>query len=185
MGWFILLGDSKTARSGWPVPLASQALQRDNRVYMPKNGGVEGATVATASAGIAAILANMPDDPDGDGPILVLMNWGANDMLAMPVQATFEANYLTIIDAVHTKWPTALIYLARPWRQGKATESTTLATYIANVRAARSSYTFLGMDERVWLEGGDNGATNSSDGVHYTTAGYTAAANAWTAVLFP
>jgi hypothetical protein len=39
------------------------------------------------------------------------------------------------------------------------------------------------MDERVWLEGGDDGATMTTDGVHYSSAGQTACAAAWQTVL--
>lgn len=97
------------------------------------------------------------------------MNWGANDLsVALPSQASWQNNYIAMIDLVHAKWPNARIWITRPWRRNKDADSATLHTWIDNVVAARSAYTFVGDDEAVWLKGSDDGATNTSDGVHYS-----------------
>lgn len=113
----------------------------------------------------------------------MLLNWGANDMVgSLPAQATWQNNYLSIIDAAHAKWPNATIWVMYPWRQGQDANATTLHGWINNVVAARSAYTFVGPDEAVWLKGGDDGATNGT--VHYTNpVGATAAAAAWKTTL--
>lgn len=131
------------------------------------SAGASGSTVNAYSVNVATHLAglNPPDQP-----IHVLINLGVNDMLGgLGAQATFEANYLTIVDAVHTKWPQSKIWLSRPWARNELTDANTVATWLANVAAARSGYTFVGDDERVWLENGDDGATRTTDGIHYST----------------
>ncbi len=122
---------------------------------------------------------------DGTEPVLhVLMNWGVNDIRFEAItEVTWKANYLYIIDAVHTKWPNASIWLMRPWVINENADSDMIAGWIADVVAARSSYTFLGPDERVWLKGADNGATHTSDGVHYDRSGKIEAANQWKTTL--
>jgi lysophospholipase L1-like esterase len=124
-------------------------------------------------------LANInPTEP----VIAVTMNWGANDVAAMPTESAFETNYETIIDAVHAKWPTATIRIMRSWRRGFDTESDTLATWINVIQAARP-FTVLGPDERIWLKAGDNGTTNTTDGVHYSTPGNIECAAQWKTAL--
>lgn len=123
----------------------------------------------------------MSDSPQ---PIHVLLNWGANDMATtLPAQATWQNYYLTIIDAVHAKWPQAKVWIMYPWRQSQDANATTLHGWIDNVIAARSSFTFAGPDEAVWMKGADNGATQTVDGVHYSTTGNTTAANQWKAAF--
>jgi lysophospholipase L1-like esterase len=177
----MLQGDSKTANDTWVANVAnSLRAQSPAMGWYTKNAGAGGTTVATAAAAIATTLAAMPATTE---PVRVLMNWGANDVAALPAEATWETNYLTIIDATLVKWPQARIYLMRPWRQSFDTESDTLATRIGHLVAARPASVFLGPDERVWLKGSDNGVSETTDGVHYNALGTALAAAAWTAVL--
>ena len=138
------------------------------------NKGVPGATVASMATGIDALLATVSPGAAG-----VLINLGVNEMSALPAEATWRADYQTIIDAAHTKWPTATIWLARPWMRGYDAESDTLAGWIATLQAANAGYVSVGTDERVWMEGGDNGVTMTTDGVHYSAAGQTECAVQW------
>jgi hypothetical protein len=100
------------------------------------------------------------------------------------VGAEYQAALERVLDALHAKYPQAAVYVARPWRRGATLVEATndWATRIAAVVAARA-WAHLGHDERVWLEGGDDGATMSSDGVHYSAAGITECANQWKTVL--
>lgn len=125
-----------------------------------------GATVASYRADLAARLALSTVSPR-----FILANFGANDVAALPAEATWEADYLAVIDGFVAKWPTAKFVITRPWRRGYATECNTLATRIDHIVAARPDVAFVGDDERVWLEGGDNGATMTIDGTHYSAAG--------------
>ena len=149
------------------------------------NGGVGGSTVARAAASITTLLASLPDDSGTAFIPTVVMNWGVNDLYydAPLVEATWKANYLTIIDACAAKWPNAQIWLMKPWTRGSTTECNTLAGWIDAIVAARSTVANAGPDERTWLEGGDDGATMTSDGIHYSTAGHRECADEWYAAL--
>jgi lysophospholipase L1-like esterase len=116
-------------------------------------------------------------------PDFILLNIGANDVAALPAQATWEANLATCLDAWHTKWPKAHIYITRPWRQTYDAQCNLLAGYIDNVIATRTTFAHLGVDERVFLKGSDNGATYTSDGIHPNHLGHMLAANEWRKLL--
>ncbi len=112
----------------------------------------------------------------------VLLNWGVNYDDATADEATWKANYLAIIDKVHAKAPLAAVYLMRPWKVGYDARAAVLHGWIDDIVAARA-FTYVGPDEAVWLEGGDDGATNTADGIHYSAAGQTACAAQWATVL--
>lgn len=178
--WLLCLGDSKTAGDSW-VPLLSHTAQ----AYAAGGGdaldrGVSGATVATTITNLAVVLAA----PLRTTTPTVLINLGVNDIGVGPSQGTWTADYLTLIDAVRAIWPSAPIYLARVWMRGQAAACTTFATWVAAIVSQRANL-FLGMDERIWLEGGDDGVTMTLDGIHYSPAGELAAVTAWTTVLWP
>lgn len=131
------------------------------------------------------------------------MNWGANEMSGgngaddpaqLPSVATWNANYLSIIDYVHSRCPNALIYIMYPWRRGYDNQASELHTRINTIIAARPGLTFAGPDETVWLKSADNGNTYTADGVHLSspahpsningsTAGGAACAAAWQPAL--
>ena len=154
-----IMGDSKSISSNaWPGMLTSQPPGSIN-----DNAAVSGATVASALADITARLAILTHSPTA-----VLMNWGVNDITSgLPVEATWEANYLSIIDQVHAKWPLAQIYLTRPWKAGFDASAATLHTWIDVIVAARAAFVHVGDDEAIWLKGSDNGASETLDGIHY------------------
>lgn len=140
---------------------------------------VGGATVATMAGRIVADLAAA----DPAAPDYILLNLGANDVSALPAEATWKADLATVIDGMNAKWPATKVYLMRPWRRGEATDCDTLAGWIADVVAARSAWAFMGPDERVFLENGDDGVTYTSDGIHPNAAGYALTAAQWKATL--
>lgn len=184
--WMLLFGDSKTAPTAintWMAPLVTASETRGGS-WQYYDVGVGGATVATLTTALTATLAAMPV-ANLAGDIRVLINLGVNDMLALPAEATWTANYLTILDAIHEKWPTARVYLMRPWARTQDANSDTVAGWVAAIVAARSSFVSIGPDERIWLKGADDGATMTTDGTHYSAAGNTAAATQWAAVLWP
>jgi len=116
-------------------------------------------------------------------PRVILFNLGANDVVAIPAEATWKTNLAYILDAFNTKWPGAKVYLMRPWRRNYGAECNSLATWIADVISTRSTWASVGPDERVFLEGGDDGATYTYDGVHQNAAGATLTAAQWHAVI--
>ena len=162
------LGDSKTTVA-WAWPLLVNLTVASGLPWSPANGGVGGSTVASYAALLQSKLAEFPT---GEPPFVkVLCNWGVNDINFSPVEATWKANYLSIIDGVSAKWPNATMYLTRPWRRGYAAQCDTLAGWIDDIVAARPGVAFVGDDERIWMENGDDGATMTYDGIHYSAAG--------------
>ena len=148
----------------------------------PGNLGRSGATLGSAVALIDADLAAMPE-AGTQWLRWVLVNFGANDALSLPAQATWEANLAYYLDALHAKYPAAQIFVARPWRRGYGGECDDLADWIDNVLASRSAWAFVGPDERVYLENGDDGATYTLDGVHYNGPGSIVTAQQWLSLL--
>lgn len=142
--------------------------------------GVSGITTANMAARITADLALRGTDWNR---AWLLVNLGANDVAALPAEATWKADMGAILDGYHAKWPNGKAYVMRPWVRGEAADCNTLAAWIADVVAARSTWAFVGPDERVFLEGGDDGATYTSDGVHPNAAGAALTAAQWKAAM--
>jgi len=175
-------GDSKTTgtgdtlyRGGYPSQLCTAALQF---CEYPLRIATGGATVASRAGTIAADLAAAIGTPE-----YILCNLGANDVASLPAEATWKANYQTIINAARAKWGSVKIYIMLPWRRNYATECNSLATWIADLVTSNPGVVYAGPDERVFLEGGDDGATYTGDGIHPNAAGYTLTGTQWRTVL--
>lgn len=175
------MGDSKTASGEWQ-PLLMASLRAETGLYQNESFTIRatsGSSVANYAALINTYLSDVPQEAR-----YVLINLGVNELPALPSSATWQSNYLTILDAVNARYPNAQILVAKPWRAGFDAAADTVAGWIDSVVAARSSFTALGHDERGWLKGADNGATMTTDGVHYSSAGNTEAAEQWlTAIM--
>lgn len=174
---FLAYGDSKTLGGTWEATLETALETASGREWSTWQIARGGHTVAQMQALIDADLLGLHQNPAH-----ILCNLGANDSSPLPVEATWKANYLYIADAMHTKWPNALIYIAKAWVQGRDAACDTLATWTDDIVASRA-FLRAGHDERVWLEGGDNGATMTSDGVHYSVAGSAECAAQWQDIL--
>jgi len=85
--------------------------------------GHDGYRVSHVTSVIAADLAAAT----GTAPAHVLLNLGTNDAAALPAEETWKADYATIIEAIHAKWTSAKIYLAKPVRLNAAPPSTPVA----------------------------------------------------------
>lgn len=116
-------------------------------------------------------------------PNYILWNLGANDVGALPLEAAWKADAQYIIDAFHARWPSAHIYFMRPWRRSYLTECNTVAGWYGDLVTSNSTFCHLGPDERVFLEGGDDGATYTGDGTHPNHAGYLLTAAQWKTIL--
>lgn len=116
-------------------------------------------------------------------PEIICINIGVNDLIAGTVEATFKAELTGAIDGYRAKWPTALFYVAFPWGRNYNAQAATLKTWIEAVIATYPSGVAAGPDENTWLENGDDGATYTSDGIHYSAAGQVEAANQWYTAL--
>jgi len=174
-----LLGDSKTQAATFENTLAYNIEDaNDFGCYCsrPNKYGLPGASVEGIQNVIDAQLATRLHRAD-----YALINLGANNIETVDF-APFESDYLYIIDALTTKWPSVQIYLALVWVRNYEAACDVINTHIANVIAQRTNV-HQGFDERIWLEGGDDGATMTTDGIHYSVAGNIEAANQWKTVL--
>lgn len=126
---------------------------------------------------IAADLAAISDQSVS----AVLFNLGANDIGRDAASWAVLAGQ--IVDAMKVKWPALRAYFMRPWMRNQAATVTSVADGIDIVIAARPTWCFLGPDERVFLENGDNGVTYTVDGIHPNAAGYALTAAQWKTVL--
>jgi lysophospholipase L1-like esterase len=145
------------------------------------NVGVNSTTVASWATNISTVLNGIATLNVHN---YVFINLGVNDWGGgLPNETTWKANYQTIIDAVVAKWPTAKIYIAKPWDRGYTSSATTMAGWIDDLISANSGVVYAGHNESVWLKGADDGATMTSDGIHYSAAGNTECAAQWETVL--
>lgn len=201
------LGDSKSAPDTqiWAYILANAITGSQNVSYRAIEMGRGGYTVVKTLANITTDSDNYQSSILNDviahcqvatsnldrcqqalgaeQPPYVFINLGANDVgfvapWVLPNQTTWQNNYLSIIDAIHTQWPSALVYVTKPWKTQSGGDDTmwdTIAGWVDNVVAART-FTRAGDDERAWFK--PNAATYSDDGIHFNAAGQVAAAAA-------
>lgn len=173
----LAIGDSKTDGDPW-VDYLITFLGAGWSEFTPRMG-YAGYGVASVSAAVIAALA-----PQAAPPVAVLINVGANDIGTLPAEATWKSYLRSMLNHLIVTCANSRLYIARPWRRGYAADCDTLATWIAAVTYEYGGvYVHLGTDERVWLEGGDDGATMTTDGIHYSVAGEVAAAEQWLQVL--
>ena len=171
---WLAIGDSKSqygdSVGGWQQLLltALHTAEPSSRwVYI--NRGISSKHVAWYSANIDDQLSTIPDDMQQD---YIFLNFGPNDWkVTMPDETTWKTQYQYIIDACHTKFPTAIIYITKPWQRGHDADAVTMGGWIDDLIAANSTIMFLADDETGWLEGGNDGATMTLDGTHFSTAG--------------
>lgn len=179
---FMAIGDSKTANiPNWPDYITGD--YSPQVVHRPLRFATGGWTTQVVKDGIDAALAARDDVPD-----YVLVNLGANDVNAGDPGAIWKTNTAYIADALRTKWPGVSVYLTKVWRRNTGQQAAGIAAingYIDDLVAepARAGWLRVGVDEANILEGGDDGATYTSDGVHPTEAGCLLEAEAWRSLL--
>lgn len=178
------MGDSKSVTGqAWVESLIaglnSDGAASDN-VFIedtPRNWAVGGYKLSTLKSSFDTFMLEHTASVLADKNVFFI-NVGANDVYGAIVEATWKANYAYIIDAILVKHPLASIFITKPWRRDYGTECDTVAGYIDDLVAAYAisnpNHVYVGDDERTWLEGGDNGVTMTSDGIHYSTAGHAA-----------
>lgn len=193
------MGDSRSGYEGWQDPLIAYAQASAHAVACQVTArklksALGSNTVALRKSSIDADLLALNASPyyqflDHDGEFLVLINLGAvtlNDAV-MPDAATWKSDYQYIIDAIIARLPTSTVYIVKPWYAGYTANANTMAGWIDDLITANAALypgqVILGHDERVWMEGGDNGATMTTDGLHYSTAGMAECAAQWKTIL--
>lgn len=129
-------------------------------------------------------------------PVHILVNLGVNDVngdsgdvLGDGTGNAWKGWMGTICDLCHSNYPTSKMYLMRVWKRNDTNNYTAKLnliddTLLPQVISSRP-WCFLGPDERVFLQGSDNGTNETTDGLHPSTLGQSLTANAWKAVVFP
>jgi len=169
---FVAVGDSKTEAAyrypGWMSSDTVQFVEASARI------GHAGETTADVKGHIDADLAAATGTPE-----YITYNLGANDQVS---ENSFKTDSLYILDAIHVKWPSAQIYMARVWQRGSAFNDT-LAGWVGDVVALRSTFAHLGPDERIYIQMADDGAYMTTDGIHPNIYGTVESARQWRTVL--
>lgn len=176
---FMAIGDSKTANTvNWVEWLIAGSPRIVCRPIRYAGGGWNTQEVRD---GIDAALAARSDTPE-----IVLVNLGANDVNGGDPGATWKTNTAYIVDACRAKWPAVVVYLAKIWKRNTGLQAAGIAAingYIDQLVAERGGWLRVGVNEALFLEGGDDGVTYTSDGTHPNAAGCALEAAAWRTVL--
>jgi hypothetical protein len=178
---FLQMGDSRATNRGWQDLLVTALNTATGQTWKEIIIAASGSSSATWTAGDPKLIDSTLANRYGS-PAAILYNLGVNDVSAGTNEATFKANTLYIIDALHARFPNAQIYLARVWKAGEDAGCAALNGWIDYVITQRT-FCHAGHDESVWAKGADNGATMYVDGPHYSAAGKTECANQWKTVM--
>jgi lysophospholipase L1-like esterase len=182
-GRILFYGDSKTE--------GAYTYEYRSRLLELLNSGVfswseSPARISRGGYSLAAMKALTDDDLAArtTPPDYVLFNLGTNETGGgdVPVvAATWKSDLAYMLDALHVKWPSAAVFVARPWQQGYSSQMVDMNdTWIPEVISTRG-FCSLGIDEFGILPLDDDGATLTEDGVHPNSAGQDAIAAAWAA----
>lgn len=170
------VGDSKTGGDDWVQLLIDgiTAATGDTYEERPLRYGIGGYDTVQMAA---YLLPRLPLEPHTAS--VVTINLGTNDAARAITESAWKAAMISIIDCIHAKWPLAQIFMAQPWRRSYPTYMDTLAGWVADMIALYPTFVRLGPDERVWVENGDDGATMTYDGIHYTEIAQPICAAEW------
>jgi hypothetical protein len=169
----LTVGDSKTASASPGVQALVAALrERGQGWFEAARLAVSGIDTVTMRGRIDADLAAVEADNLARVRV-ILYNLGANDNNSAPAYAAFVADTVYCLLALHAACPGALIYMARVWERGSQVWLDDVQRVAVADLAAVYPWVRAGIDERLTLEAGDDGATWTADGTHPTNpAGY-------------
>ncbi len=185
----LAIGDSKTAGyygsalgtydidTGWPRMLVdSMSTSTLLWVERPYRWATAGWKTSDVKAVIDARIATVTHAPDE-----ILLALGANDTVTDAAQkATWKVDTDYIISALHTAFPSAKIRVSKHWARN---HDATLMNQAIDELYASYAWLMPAINEANVIEGGDDGATYTTDGRHPNAAGYAALAAAWKAVI--
>lgn len=178
----LFIGDSKTnGDPGFRRPLLTSLSSQTAKHWteVPRRIAISGIDTATMVGRCDADIAGYAGiDPPSD----IIINLGANDVNGSTLAANWNVNTRYLINAYHTAYPGANIRLTKIWKRSCAVA---IASANALIDTMYGDYSWLkpGINETTFLEGGNDGATYTSDGVHPNTAGYALEATAWKTVM--
>jgi hypothetical protein len=173
----LAIGDSKTDIGNpnpWSGDLVAEMNAADNpeRLWFRTAFGASGQSSQYWVDNIASFISTHRDNYR-----VILYQIGVNEFNSTN-QSTWIANVLFVLDAMHERWPGALMYLSKPWKclpngAGTCTADAVADQYggwVDQIVAARPSFVFAGDDERAWfkpnyLSYSDD--TGSSVGLHF------------------
>lgn len=195
---FFIFGDSKSTYDNLQSAIQTNM---DSRDPVSTNVWISAPTrLAAAGKSVYSTVHVQNIDTDlsnrtTNTPVYVLLNLGANDVGGDVSDVhyfdtngiTWKTNLAYILDAVHATWPSTKVYQMLPWRQGSTYSNKIWLirnTYIPAVHSGRS-WCYIGPDESVFLENGDDGVTYLSDGLHPNVAGQNLTAQKWAEKVFP
>lgn len=175
------IGDSKSTGATWVAPFLTRVRDATTGVWQeaPLRLSASGRSNFSTRTFIDAWLAAATDTP-----AFVVFYLGVNDVngdsadvLRDGTGVLWKADVAYNLDAVHTKWPSATVYVRKVGKAGDATIDSKLLTLddtlMPAVLSTRPWAVFIGDDRlSVSIEGGDDYATRTTDGIHPTTAGY-------------
>jgi lysophospholipase L1-like esterase len=178
-------GDSKIGLYELSITLipALRTASGDNYCEVPLRIGVNGATSADMAARVAADIVTVNGYAPINPPAEIIVNLGANDVAdAGFTKAAYKANMNAIIQALHAAIPAANIRITKIWRRNYAVNYGMCNDAIDELYTA-NAWLKTGIDETLILPGGDDGATNTDDGIHPNATGYALITAAWVAVI--
>jgi lysophospholipase L1-like esterase len=181
--YLIGFGDSKTNDS-WMltttnvINITREAIYNTNIEWQRFVWGEAGRTTAQWAAAIDAKLATYTGTK---APDYILYNMGSNDLPSLPAEATWKADTQYILDAMHTKWSTTTIYMAKINRTDSdySAQLTSLNSWIDDL-VTLNDFVSAGHNETTWMSAGQGTTT---DGIHPNTAGYAELVAQWKTVL--
>lgn len=176
---YLTFGESTVANRGWQEIL-TPALVATNLF----SSVTEKPMIALGSTTTLYWTNNLPPalasfSGSGHSVQNILVNLGLNDVAGAVDQATFQTRFGSILDAFHARFPDALVFVAHVWGRTYDAQVGDYNSSIDTIVAARAAWAKAGLDSPTVIKGNDNGATNTTDGTHYTAAGNSAAASAW------
>lgn len=125
--------------------------------------------------------------PITEKPDFVLCNLGVNDVgpANPPLEpATWQSDFGYCLDLLNAKWPTARVLVANVWLRYHNGQLAALNdTWIPAVLSTRAAWASVAIDERIFLENGDNGETYTTDTIHPNDAGYRLTWQQWLGYL--
>ena len=180
------IGDSKTL--GTPYSLNTNGyrdeLLRNLKLFSQENDVEWSGALVAGGKTTAQTLADFPAfaAAQTQAPDVVLINLGTNDLDLLGTGVLTRAEWKTstagLLDAIHTEWPSAKVYCMRVIYTLYPTEQDNMADVdLPDVLSTRSSWAFVGPDERDFLPG------FLTDQKHPNVEGYHLTALQWQSIL--
>jgi len=151
------------------------------REMTPRNWAQNGLLLGLLKSSIDEYIAAHPIIDDLNSEYIFLINSPCG---SAATEAEFKADLSYIIDAILIKYPTAKIYIPNgQWNRDDEVRCILYRAWTDDVIALYPGQCFAGHKENIWKEGGDNGATMTYDGGHYSAAGDAECAAQWLTIL--